>query len=255
MKPNYKGSVGTLFLAFVSVVGSLAAEAACGESSASCDSVCALPGASSDCASDCAAEQSACASGAQAADFQAFLTCVVDVGTFPGGSTCASEAAAVESECGTASGGEISTSVSASGSLSESDAGVGPTSGSGVSTGTVTGVDVTRETDGGVGGGSTVVSVGTGDSTGSGTSTSACAVGAPCEGTTGCVLPSAGPCGGPAVLACGSDGQLTVAQLPCGPNEEGCGWGVVGGCSEECSCVDGQMVCAGDCPESGVVSP
>jgi hypothetical protein len=92
--------------------------AGCGQSVATCASVCA--GQSSLCGTECAAEEAACSTAGYAADFQAYLTCVGNVGTSSGvggnaalplvPALCAPEAAAIESECGAGSGSGTGTS-------------------------------------------------------------------------------------------------------------------------------------------------
>jgi hypothetical protein len=115
MRPrNFVG--GSLPVAVALLLGT--AGGGCGESVATCSSVCPpSTGYIDDCLSGCAAEQNACALRGRAADFQAYLTCVGNAGGFPSGSTldpngspndtteaasCDSEAAALANECGAA---------------------------------------------------------------------------------------------------------------------------------------------------------
>jgi hypothetical protein len=73
----------------------------CGQSVATCDSVCLLPGAptSNDCSSSCTQAQTACASSDCSGDFQLYLTCLQNAGTYAAvDGLCATIAATVATE-------------------------------------------------------------------------------------------------------------------------------------------------------------
>lgn len=160
-----------------------AAADGCGSGVATCESICALPGApatvatqvlnpggdddvettSVTCAVACATQETACASAGYGANFQAYLTCVGNVGSYAdvqqnvdttnpampahytttSVSACAAEAAALVNECGSAPGagsgsgtGYIDSGYNGyappqSGSSSASGSGSGPGSGTG----------------------------------------------------------------------------------------------------------------------------
>jgi hypothetical protein len=72
-------------LALAVLVAGLAAPAAaggCGESTATCASDCALPDAPANCLATCSAAEAACTTSACSANFQWFLTCVGNAGTY-----------------------------------------------------------------------------------------------------------------------------------------------------------------------------
>jgi hypothetical protein len=96
------------------------------------------------------------------------------------------------------------------------------------------------------------------DDAGTTTPSTRCTVGASCspgsEGST-CTNAGAGPCSSDQRLVC-KDGAYLPDGFPCtaDPNE-GCGGSGPNGCSEQCSCVNGDEVCTGDCPDAGPGSP
>jgi hypothetical protein len=141
---NLRLSLSASFLIGLAVVGLGAAGGACGQSVATCSSVCPAINGLSGCEPQCEAEQSACMSIGHAADFQTYLTCVANAGGFPeetpldpnGGpspgtteaTTCATQLALVTSECGTGSPmtvGTGSTLAPDAGATSLSDSSVG----------------------------------------------------------------------------------------------------------------------------------
>ncbi len=216
------------------VVGGLVAGAAglgaggCGEDVATCDTICGFSDAPTTCGSTCAAQDAACGTSVNAGDFQAYLTCVNNAGSY--GSIeglCEAEATAVARECGPAA-----TPDPGGGTGSSSGSSPGGAVDAGVDTGTSTGVF-----------------------------TGPCALGNACTGQgTTCTNAGAGPCSSDQRLVC-SDGVLVADGFPCSSSPEtGCGFGSASsggapGCSETCSCVDGLEVCTGNCPDGGPASP
>jgi hypothetical protein len=73
-----KRAVGAVALALVGV----AIVAGCGQSVATCATVCALPDAPGACLGTCNADQMASDSAGRTADFQAYLTCLGNAGTY-----------------------------------------------------------------------------------------------------------------------------------------------------------------------------
>ncbi len=63
---------------FMTVVGS----GGCGSDVATCTTVCALPGATGSCPNDCGVSQTATAAVGASGDFQAYLTCLENAGTY-----------------------------------------------------------------------------------------------------------------------------------------------------------------------------
>jgi len=102
---------------------------ACGQDAATCDSVCALPDAptpNSTCTSGCTTGQSECVSAGYGGTFQQLLTCIENAGTYVSATElCASQTAAIQSECSTStgiqssSGGTGSSSGGSSGTCAE----------------------------------------------------------------------------------------------------------------------------------------
>jgi hypothetical protein len=86
----------TLALTFVIAASWLSA---CGQDVATCATVCGLPGAATTCATACAAQQEKCSSSTDAPNFQAYLTCLGNAGTYSATEGVCAELAAAVSEC------------------------------------------------------------------------------------------------------------------------------------------------------------
>ncbi len=80
MATKWLGAAPALFL-LVAGAG-LTSGAACGETVATCESDCALPDAPEQCLSACMAAQSNCITDGCSADFQWYLTCIGNTGTY-----------------------------------------------------------------------------------------------------------------------------------------------------------------------------
>jgi hypothetical protein len=205
----------SLLAAFVS----LSAVDGCGQSVATCESVCALPNApvGDGCSSECTSEQESLVAEGAGGDFQAYLTCLSNAGDFSASTgLCATESATVAKYT------EIPGGFSSPGTGGV-DSG---TVESGIPTPVVTGP---------------------------------CELGGSCEAGATCTNSGAGPCSSDQRLSCDPTTLLLVPDgFPCTSSANtGCGWGSTGnpGCSETCSCVDGLEVCTGDCPDGGPSSP
>ena len=85
----------------------------------------------------------------------------------------------------------------------------------------------------------------------------------PCQAGSGetCTQTGEGPCYSDVLLVCSEEngqGVFRVQSFPCHKAGPACGFGSSGpqgDCSESCSCLDGSMVCTGNCPDAGLRSP
>ena len=88
---------GALFAGLLVMLGA----SACGQDVPSCATVCGLPGAPAGCGAACTSSESVCATSGCSGDFQAYLTCIGNAGTFAAVTAeCATLAATVASETG-----------------------------------------------------------------------------------------------------------------------------------------------------------
>jgi hypothetical protein len=75
----------------------------CGQDVGSCDSICGLPDAPGSCKSSCETAQESCTAAGDLGDFQAWVTCVNNCGSYLVVSgTCAAQEAAMHANCGAA---------------------------------------------------------------------------------------------------------------------------------------------------------
>jgi hypothetical protein len=199
----------------------------CFEDPATCDTICALPSAPplSTCSSACTTTQTACTTAGHSSDFQAYLTCVANEGSYVAiDEGCMAQTALITSECGAAPPAPV-------------DAGATPDAG-----------DVSPPIE---------------QLDAIAPPSEACIVGGACETMgTSCTIAGAGPCDSDERLVCDGALQFAVDSFPCTTSpDEGCGFGTSsgsgggGGCSESCSCQDGLEVCTGDCPDGGPSDP
>jgi len=94
---NARRSLTPPLLALVALV----AGGGCGQGVATCDTICGFPDAPDTCASECGVQEASCASTGDAADFQAYLTCVGNTGRYAAvEGTCLAQARAIDQECG-----------------------------------------------------------------------------------------------------------------------------------------------------------
>jgi hypothetical protein len=97
---NAKTSLGALVSLFLVALGAATGTQGCGQSVASCGSICGLADSPGACATQCEENQVACSATGYGAEFQAYLTCIDNAGTYASVTgICATVAQTMTNDC------------------------------------------------------------------------------------------------------------------------------------------------------------